>query len=114
MTLLGPQRDEMRFFVNERDLGHYGSRGQARTAVLAIKLAELAWMRDRIGESPILLLDEVASELDHHRRGFLLEQIRSVEQAILTTTEPSIFPQSFLQDVMVWQVQGGQIATVSS
>ncbi|MFP4322939.1 MAG: DNA replication/repair protein RecF [Anaerolineales bacterium] len=109
MTLFGPQRDELRFFVNEHDLGLYGSRGQARTAVLAIKLAELAWMEARIGEPPLLLLDEVASELDEHRRAYLLEQIRHIPQVLLTTTEPAIFNESFLSNATLWKVQAGQI-----
>jgi DNA replication and repair protein RecF len=109
MTLCGPQRDELRFYVNGRDLGLYGSRGQARTAVLAIKLAELAWISERIEESPILLLDEVASELDESRRGYLLERIQNVSQAILTTTEPSVFTNSFLDVTTLWKVTAGQI-----
>jgi len=113
MTLSGPQRDELRFYVNNRDLGLYGSRGQARTAVLAIKLAELAWMREKIGEYPLLLLDEVASELDEYRRGYLLEQIQDASQAVLTTTDPTIFPNSFLDAATVWEVNAGQIEEVA-
>ena len=109
MTLSGPQRDELRFYVNNRDLGLYGSRGQARTAVLALKLAELAWMREKIGESPVLLLDEVASELDEGRRAYLLDQVMGVSQAILTTTEPGIFTESFLDEATIWHVHAGQI-----
>jgi DNA replication and repair protein RecF len=113
MTLSGPQRDELRFYVNNRDLGLYGSRGQARTAVMAIKLAELAWMREKIGEYPLLLLDEVASELDEFRRGYLLEQIQGASQAVLTTTEPTIFPDSFLSAATVWEVNAGQIEEIA-
>ena len=76
MTLCGPHRDELRLFINERDVGLYGSRGQARTAVMAFKLAELEWMRERIGEWPVLLLDEVVAELDAQRRAYLLERDR--------------------------------------
>jgi DNA replication and repair protein RecF len=109
LTLCGPQRDELRFMVNERDLGLYGSRGQARTAVLAIKLAELRWMREKIGEDPILLLDEVASELDHLRREYLLAQVQTLPQVILTTTEPSVFPARFMEQTALWKVTAGQI-----
>jgi DNA replication and repair protein RecF len=109
MTLSGPQRDEMRLFVNERDLSLYGSRGQARTAVMAIKLAELQWMRHKIGEWPVLLLDEVISELDASRRAYLLEQVKDAPQALLTTTEPGIFTQDFLDHATLWQVTAGQI-----
>src|SRR5207244_3734114 len=70
ITLVGPQRDELRFVVNGYDLGLYGSRGQARTAVMAIKLAELDWMRSVTGDWPVLLLDEVIAELDTNRRTY--------------------------------------------
>lgn len=112
MTLHGPQRDELRFFVNGRDLSLYGSRGQARTAVMAIKLAELNWMKDKIGEWPVLLLDEVISELDESRRAYLLEQVQHAPQTLLTTTEPTIFTESFRQKATLWHVQAGQIEKV--
>lgn len=109
MTLIGPQRDELRFHVNNHDLALYGSRGQARTAVLAIKLAELAWMRKTIGEWPILLLDEFIAELDAKRRGFLLERIDGVTQSILTTTEREIFTPQFLSKAVQWRIHSGRI-----
>jgi DNA replication and repair protein RecF len=113
MTLIGPQRDELRLMVNGRDLGLYGSRGQVRTGVMALKLAELAWMRDTIGEWPILLLDEVVAELDANRRAYLLNQVNGVSQALLTTTEPDIFTAEFLQKASRWHVHQGQITSTS-
>jgi DNA replication and repair protein RecF len=110
MTLFGPHRDELRLLINNHDAGLYGSRGQARTAVMALKLAELDWMRDHIGESPILLLDEVIAELDGQRRGYLLERIEGVTQTLLTTAELEIFPSAFLEQAALWQVRDGQIA----
>jgi DNA replication and repair protein RecF len=109
MTLIGPQRDEFRFIVNGRDLGLYGSRGQARTAVLALKLAELGWMAEQTGESPVLLLDEVAAELDPHRRAYLLDRIGGVEQVVITTAEPDLIADSFLQGAAIWHVTAGTI-----
>jgi DNA replication and repair protein RecF len=109
MTLLGPQRDDMRFMVNNRDLSLYGSRGQARTAIMALKLAELQWMQKTLGESPVLLLDEVVAELDAHRRAYLLDHIKSVNQVLMTTTEPSVLADEFLQTATLWQVEMGQI-----
>jgi DNA replication and repair protein RecF len=109
MTLSGPHRDELRLMINERDSGLYGSRGQARTAVMAMKLAELAWMRARIGEPPLLLLDEVVAELDAERRAYLLEQIDGVAQTLMTTTELDIFTPSFLNKSAIWKVNEGQI-----
>ncbi|MEP7286863.1 MAG: DNA replication/repair protein RecF [Chloroflexota bacterium] len=109
ITLVGPQRDELRFTVNGHDLGDFGSRGQARTAVIALKLAELGWMRSVTGEWPVLLLDELIAELDHERRTYLLDRIDGATQSILTTTEPDIFTKSFLSKAVVLQVQAGQI-----
>jgi len=108
-TSIGPQRDELRFLVNGRDLSLYGSRGQNRTAVLALKLAELDWMQEKTGEWPILLLDEVAAELDEKRRGYLLDSIDGAEQVLLTTTETSLLPAPFREGAQVWRVIGGTI-----
>ena len=80
MTAIGPHRDEIRFLANQMDLGTFGSRGEARTAVLALKLAEVAWMKRRTGEWPVLLLDEVAAELDPTRRSDLLAHLNDGEQ----------------------------------
>ena len=75
ITTIGPHRDELRFFANQLDLGLYGSRGQIRTAILSFKLAEVAWMHQKTGQSPILLLDETMAELDQKRRLQLLDSI---------------------------------------
>ena len=119
MTLTGPHRDEMRFVAgspahgtHEVDLGIYGSRGQQRTAVLALKLAELAWMRERTGETPVLLLDEVLAELDAARRRYLLNRVHSVEQALLTATDPEMFSAEFRERAALWEVRGGIVKEV--
>lgn len=109
ITLIGPQRDEMRLMVNGRDLGHFGSRGQARTGVMAIKLAELEWMHQTLGEWPILLLDEVVAELDIHRRGYLLQRVEQANQVLLTTTELSTLSPDFVKRATLWKVEMGTI-----
>ena len=111
MTLSGPHRDELRLNINDRDTGLYGSRGQARTAVMAIKLAELHWMKERIGEWPLLLLDEVIAELDASRRAYLLERLDGATQTLMTTTELDIFTKAFLERTSVLHISDGQIAT---
>lgn len=111
VTLSGPHRDELRMFINERDCGLYGSRGQARTAVMALKFAELQWMRDQIGEYPLFLLDEVIAELDSKRRAFLLERLDATAQTLVTTTELDIFSDSFLDRAQIFNVINGQIET---
>ncbi len=66
--IIGPHRDELRFLANQTDLGGYGSRGQIRTALLSLKLAEVVWMKARTWQWPVILLDEVMTELDLQRR----------------------------------------------
>jgi len=116
VTVFGPHRDEIRFIAgspalgtHEVDLGIYGSRGQQRTAVLSLKLAELRWMHQQTQETPVLLLDEVLAELDKARRAYLLEHVNDVEQAILTATDPEMFSASFLEQATTWEVEGGLV-----
>ena len=109
VTLSGPHRDELRLLINERDAGLYGSRGQARTAVMSLKLAELQWMQERTGEWPLLLLDEVVAELDKSRRAYLLDRIDGTCQTLMTTTELEIFTDDFRKRVQLWRIENGQI-----
>ena len=109
ITVTGPHRDELRILINERDSGLYGSRGQVRTAVMALKFAELEWMRDQLGEYPLFLLDEVAAELDRKRRRFLLDRLDGSAQTLLTTTELDIFDAGFLGRAQIYRVESGQI-----
>ncbi len=109
MTLSGPHRDEVRFLASGLDLGTDGSRGQARTAVLALKLAEVEWMQAKTGEWPLLLLDEVLAELDVSRRHELLARLGSAEQCLMTTTDLALFPEEFKERATVWRVEGGRI-----
>lgn len=108
-TLIGPHRDDLRLLVNGRDLADYGSRGQQRTALLALKLAEVAWMEGQTGERPVLLLDEVLAELDQTRRAYLLSSVVAAEQAILTASDPTMFTGEFLAQATRMEVKGGQI-----
>jgi len=109
VTLIGPHRDEMRFIADEIDLGVYGSRGQQRTAVLALKLAEVEWMRARTGEWPVLLLDEVMAELDARRRSYLLARINGANQSLVTATGPELLEEDFCQSAKILRVTAGQI-----
>ena len=109
MTLVGPHRDDFRFVLTGVDLGQFGSRGQARTAVLALKLAEMSWMRDRIGEWPLLLLDEVLAELDPQRRQELLRRISEVDQVLLTTADIDMVDAKFREQASVWRIDAGTV-----
>ena len=112
VTALGPHRDEIRFLANGIDLSDYGSRGQARTALLAIKLAEIEWMKSKTGQWPVLLLDEVLAELDTHRRLDLLAYLDTIEQALLTTTDLNLFSRGFVEKAEIWQVESGAVRTI--
>jgi DNA replication and repair protein RecF len=109
MTLTGPHRDDLRFLDGQIDLHMYGSRGQQRTAVLALKLAEVSWMAKTTGEQPILLLDDVMSELDFQRRRYLCEQIDQVEQAIITTTDMDALAPDLVQRSNLYRVSQGRL-----
>jgi DNA replication and repair protein RecF len=109
MTTTGPHRDELRFLANGIDLGTYGSRGQARSAILALKIAEVAWMHTKSGHWPVLLLDEVLAELDVQRRYDLLERLHQSEQVLLSTTDLDLFAPEFVQNATVWRVAGGRV-----
>lgn len=109
VTTIGPHRDELRFFANGIDLGTYGSRGQIRTALLSLKLAEVDWMKKRSGEYPVILLDEVMAELDPQRRHDLLDYLGKAEQSLLTTTDLQLFTKAFTQEATIWHVVNGTI-----
>lgn len=109
MTLIGPHRDDLRFSVGGVDLTIYGSRGQQRTAALALKLAEVKLIAQKVGEQPILLLDDVMSELDDARRGYLMQMVNGAQQAILTTTDLKAYSIEFLSAVTLLRVREGRI-----
>jgi DNA replication and repair protein RecF len=105
-TLAGPHRDDYIFFVEGKDLRRHGSRGEQRTAVLALKLAEAQVLEEGSGEQVIYLLDDVFSELDPKRRKALLESTEG-RQAFITTAEPSVNG-----DGACFTVRAGQILPV--
>ena len=109
MTTIGPHRDELRFLANGIDLGDYGSRGQVRTTLLALKLAEVNWMKERTGEWPVILLDEVMAELDLQRRADLLHYVEEGEQVLFTATDAKMFTPEFVEKAEVWKVEDGNI-----
>ena len=108
-SMIGPHRDDVHFYVNGVNIGHYGSRGQQRTVALSLKLAESEFMLTRTGETPVLLLDDVLSELDHSRREHLLETVSQYHQVLITTTDLDRFPSEFLQRIEKFEVKHGEI-----
>jgi len=111
-TMYGPHRDDLRFLVNERDLRLFGSRGQQRSAALALKLAEVRAMTEATGSAPLLLLDDVMSELDIQRRSLLLNVLGDVDQAILTTTDWDDFTPEFRAGAQLLMVAGGSVQQI--
>jgi len=109
MTTIGPHRDELRFLANKIDLGDYGSRGQIRTALLSLKLAEVAWIKSRTAQWPVILLDEVMAELDLGRRADLLKYLGETEQSLLTATDLNMFTPEFVEGAKVWRVENGKV-----
>ena len=109
VTTIGPHRDELRFLANKIDLGDYGSRGQIRTALLSLKLAEVAWIKARTTQWPVILLDEVMAELDLNRRADLLKYLGKTEQSLLTATDLKMFTPSFVEEAKVWRVKNGKV-----
>ena len=87
--------------------GDYGSRGQVRTALLSLKLAEVAWMREKTGTWPVLLLDEILAELDAKRRQDLLDYLVNSEQTMMTTTDVNLFDPAFVEASTVWKIDAG-------
>ena len=114
VTTIGPHRDEIRFLSNGIDLGDFGSRGQVRTAMLALKLAEVSWMKNRTREWPVLLLDEILAELDTQRRADLQSYLNEYEQTMLTTTDLDLFEPAFARQSTIWQVEQGLVKTPTS
>ncbi len=110
VCLLGPHRDDLDFVANDVNLLTYGSRGQQRTAALSAKLAELEFMRTATGEEPILLLDDVFSELDAARREYLLRLALEHEQALVTATDMAGIPEEMLSRIHRFSVVAGEIA----
>jgi DNA replication and repair protein RecF len=109
-SLVGPHRDDIEFAINETPSRQYGSQGQQRTLVLALKLAELHLIDEVIGEPPLLLLDDVLAELDLNRQNQLLEAIQDRFQTIITTTHLGSFGHEWQTASQVLTVSAGTLA----
>lgn len=109
MTLSGPHRDDFALTVEGMSAAIYASRGQARTIALALRLAEATFLKEERGEEPILLLDDVLSELDTERRHQVLEEAGRYQQALITTAEPALVRDAPLKPSAVFIVRQGQV-----
>ncbi|GAA4724529.1 DNA replication/repair protein RecF [Brevibacillus fulvus] len=109
-TLIGPHRDDFTLQVNGMNVQTYGSQGQQRTSALSLKLAEIELIREEVGEYPVLLLDDVLSELDEHRQTLLLETIQNKVQTFVTTTGVEGLKHQVLQQASRHYVREGNIS----
>ena len=82
---MGPHRDDLQFVIDSVDIRKFGSQGQQRTAALSLKLSEIELVKKRINDTPVLLLDDVLSELDHNRQNYLLNSIHDIQTMITCT-----------------------------
>ncbi|WP_026695814.1 DNA replication/repair protein RecF [Peribacillus kribbensis] len=112
VTLLGPHRDDLVFHVNGRDVQTFGSQGQQRTTALSLKLAEIELIHSEIGEYPILLLDDVLSELDDYRQSHLLNTIQGKVQTFVTTTSVEGIDHETLKNASTYYVKQGTLDRV--
>jgi len=113
-TSVGPHRDDLAIQVDGREARLYGSQGQQRTSVISIKLATLQVAREELGAPPLLLLDDILSDLDARRRALLVEVVlEQAEQAVLTCTEAEAAGERILQQARVFQVEAGDVTPVS-
>jgi DNA replication and repair protein RecF len=109
-TSLGPHRDDLVIVIDDQDARKFGSQGQQRTAIIALKFAALEIAKERLGVPPILLLDDIFSDLDEGRRERLVEWItRAVGQAVLTCTEASAAGTTIQERARVFEVSSGKI-----
>jgi DNA replication and repair protein RecF len=110
VSVAGPHRDDLRIYEDDVDMGIFGSRGQQRTIALSLKLAESAFMLEETGDCPVLLLDDVLSELDGTRRQHLLQYVSGYEQVLVAATDPDDFEARFLDAATLFRVSEGSIS----
>ena len=108
ISLVGPHRDDLLFRINGEDIRKYGSQGQKRTAALSLKLAEIEEVKEEIKDYPVLLLDDVFSELDRKRQNYLLEEIKEVQSMITCTGLEDLVENRFPIDKLYF-VENGRI-----
>ena len=108
-TEVGPHRDDLALSINGLDMGTFASRGEARTAALTLRLAEASYISSVRGEEPIVLLDDVLSEMDISRRRRVLEKITGYEQVMITTTDPELIQQLLGPEAAYFRVEEGQV-----
>ena len=113
MTSVGPHRDDMCFLIRDIDIRRFGSQGQQRSCALSLKLSEIELVKSAIGETPVLILDDVLSELDSSRQNFLLNSIHDI-QTIITCTGLDEFVKNRFEINKVFKVVNGTVKAENS
>ena len=113
-TLSGPHRDDLDFVINDKNAHDFASQGQQRTISLSVKLAEIQLVHELTQEYPILLLDDVMSELDHRRQSRLLNYIHGKTQTFITTTDLEGISWEIVKEPKVYHISAGTISTKES
>jgi len=106
-TLVGPHLDDFTCLINGKDARRFGSQGQVRTTVISLKLAELQFMRSETGELPVLILDDVLSELDKERQHLLLNNASGSAQTFVATTDIELLNKNILKEASIYRVNSG-------
>ncbi len=109
-TSVGPHRDDLRILIDGAEAARYASRGQARSAVLALKLAEAEYLSEQLGETPVILLDDVLSELDPVRRELVLDRVAGYDQCLITTAELDAVEPARRADMHLFEVGAGTVS----
>ena len=109
-TVIGPHRDDLEFRLNDQDAHLYASQGQQRTIALSLKLAEIQLVHRMTGEYPLLLLDDVMSELDHGRQSALLSYIHGKTQTFITTTDLEGISWEIIKQPKIYRIKSGKIS----
>ena len=111
-TKIGPQHDDLEFYINDLDAKMFASQGQQRSIVLSLKLAEINYLKDKTGTYPVLLLDDVLSELDKNRQLKLLDAINENVQTFITTPSISDIKEDLLKKAKVFKIESGNISEI--
>ena len=111
-TKIGPHQDDLEFYINDLDAKMYASQGQQRSIVLSLKLAEINYLKTKTGTYPVLLLDDVLSELDKNRQLKLLDAINENVQTFITTPSISDIKEDLLKKAKVFKIENGNISEI--
>ncbi len=107
-SLIGPHRDDFSFHLNDKNLSQFGSRGEQRTAVLELKLRELEYINQTLGEKPLLILDDIFSELDKSHRDHIVS-LTGLQQTIISAIEEEVVPEILLKESKIYLVKQGSV-----